>query len=78
MNLIGYITIDYQLIVYGKIVACVIVYVTLFQTCFNTHGANGVPRLNLMKDNETVLFYALLEFFFFYAMRLRVNLYWNN
>ena len=32
VNLIGYITVDYQLIVYGKIVACVIVYVTLFQT----------------------------------------------
>ena len=33
MNLIGYITrIDYQLIVYGKIVVHVIVYVTLFQT----------------------------------------------
>ena len=41
-----------------------------------THGANGAPRLNLMKHNETVLFYALLDiFFFFYEMRLRVNLY---
>lgn len=30
--LLGYITVDYQLIVYRKIVACVIVYVTLFQT----------------------------------------------
>ena len=30
MNLIGYIIVDYQLIVYGKIVARVIVYVTLF------------------------------------------------
>ena len=32
VNLIGYITVDYQLIVYSKIVARVIVYVTLFQT----------------------------------------------
>ena len=32
VNLIGCITVDYQLIVYGKIVARVIVYVTLFQT----------------------------------------------
>ena len=32
MNLIGYITVDYELIVYGKIVARVIVYITLFQT----------------------------------------------
>ena len=32
VNLIGYITVDYQLIVYGKIVARVIVYVTHFQT----------------------------------------------
>ena len=32
VNLIGYITVDYQLMVYGKIVAHVIVYVTLFQT----------------------------------------------
>ena len=32
--------------------------------------------LNLLKQNETVLFYALLDtFFFFNAMRLRVNLY---
>ena len=32
VNLIGYITVDYELMVYGKIVARVIVYVTLFQT----------------------------------------------
>ena len=32
VNLIGHITVDFQLIVYGKIVARVIVYVTLFQT----------------------------------------------
>ena len=32
VNLIGYITLDYRLIVYGKIVARVIVYVTLFET----------------------------------------------
>ena len=31
MNLIGYITVDYQLIVYGKIVARVIVYMTLLK-----------------------------------------------
>ena len=59
VNLIGYITVHYQLIV-----ARVIVYVTLFQTWISTHGANGAPRLNLMKHNETVLFYALLDTFF--------------
>ena len=32
VNPIGYITVDYQLIGYGEIVARVIVYVTLFQT----------------------------------------------
>ena len=53
-----------KLIVYGKIVARVIVYVTLFQTWISTHGANGAPPLNLMKHNETVLFYALLDLFF--------------
>ena len=46
--LIGYITVDYQLIVYSKIVARVIVYVTLFQTWISTNGANGAPRLNMM------------------------------
>ena len=32
VNLICYVTVDYQLIVYGRIVARVIVYVTLLQT----------------------------------------------
>ena len=32
VSLIGYITVDYQLIVYGKRVARVIVYLTLFET----------------------------------------------
>ena len=32
VNLISYITVDYRLMVYGKIVAHMIVYVTLFQT----------------------------------------------
>ena len=40
------------------------IYVTFFQTWISTHGANGAPRLNLMKHNETVLFYALLDTFF--------------
>ena len=30
----------------------------------SAHGANGVPRLNLMKHNEIVLFYVLLDIFF--------------
>ena len=29
-----------------------------------THDANDAPRLNLMKHNETVLLYALLDIFF--------------
>ena len=68
LNLIGYnlLLVDYLLKV--KIVARVIVYVTLFQTSINTHGANGAPILNLMKHNETVLLYTLLDIFFFYAM----------
>ena len=49
MNPWIWLAILYQLIVYGKIVACVIVYVTLFQTWISTHGASGTPRLNLMK-----------------------------
>ena len=64
VNLIGYITVHYQLIAYGKTVARVIVYLTLFQARISTDGANGAPRLNLMKHNETVLFYALLDIFF--------------
>ena len=48
VNLIGLLLVDYQLIAYGKIVARVIVWVTLFQTWISTHGANGAPHLNLM------------------------------
>ena len=64
VNLIGYITVDYKLIAHGKIVAHMIVNMTLFQTWISTHGMNGMLRLNLMKYNETVLFYALLDFFY--------------
>ena len=63
-NLMAILLVDYLLIVYGKIVARVIVYVTLFQTRISTHGVNGAPRLNLMKHKETVLFNALLNIFF--------------
>ena len=42
----------------------VLVYVTLFETWISAHGASGAPRLNLMKHNETVLFYALLDIYF--------------
>ena len=56
MNLIGYITVDYLVMVYGNIVARVILCVILI--------LHGTPRLNLMKHNETVLFYVLLDIFF--------------
>ena len=63
VNLIGLILlVDYELIVYVKIVARVIVYVTLFETRISTHGANGAPRLNLMKQSFSTRY---LTFFFF-------------
>ena len=54
--------VDYLLIVYSKIVARVIVYPLSKLAWISTHGAS---RLNLMKHNETVLFYALLDICFF-------------
>jgi len=66
MNLIGYITVDYLVMAYSNIVAHVIVRVILI--------LHGTPRLNLMKHNETVLFYVLLDIFFL-CNETTVNLY---
>ena len=61
MNLIGYITVDYLVMVYDNIVARVILCVILI--------LHGTPRLNLMKHNETVLFYVLFDIFFLFMQR---------
>ena len=38
-------------------------------------GAHHALRLNLMLNNKTVLFYALLDIFFFLCNETTVNLY---
>ena len=57
----------------SSLVACVIVYVTLLQTRISTHGANGEPRLNLMKQWNSPFLRVTWHFFFFYAMWVRVK-----
>ena len=55
MNLIGYIIVDYQLIVYSKIVACVIVYMTQSFKLESVHMAQMAHHVwtwwNIMKHS---------------------------